>query len=322
MSCTLFYKGSLKAHVNLDCVMEIIQNQARNMDVSVIQANNDICIHFRNGQSEPLVFKFNSGQVSGFCKWNGTEINEYYKILDLFVELRPVFRLLSVYDDAGIGDTYVAQKKSCRIKLCPLPVDGELLLKRVQKNNFDSPTKVETYIMDRTGLRPPHKSLLRVIVQDFIQIMNIRGKEDFNPHAVMEVIRRINFMGYDRESELTMRSFEFYFSTYLLEIWIGHTFYYKNAGVVKDLPITTSGMKTSSIAGVYGIKSIFLNRHAGGATNSKEAQMVLFAKQYYETGNLGEVVVNDTPEREIQMLFSMLQYLGLRYIGIHKNGGV
>jgi len=41
-----------------------------------------------------------------------------------------------------------------------------------------------------------------------------------------------------------------------------------------------------------------------------------FAKKYYKTGSLGEVMVIDKLERELEFFFSMMNYLGFEYIGV------
>jgi hypothetical protein len=45
------------------------------------------------------------------------------------------------------------------------------------------------------------------------------------------------------------------------------------------------------------------------------------SKKYYKTGELGEVMVVDKPERELEFFFSMMDYLGFKYVGIEKERG-
>ena len=89
-------------------------------------------------------------------------------------------------------------------------------------------------------------------------------------------------------------------------------------GIVKSLTEDVRGLTSSNIAAKEGTLSIFLNRHSGGAGNSKEAEMRKLAKKYYKTGSLGEVMVIDKPERELEFFFSMMDYLGFKYIGVEK----
>jgi len=162
--------------------------------------------------------------------------------------------------------------------------------------------------------KPFYHALLRIIVQDFIKIVKIDSAEDFCPQAIIKLTDELEFFGEESRKE-DIEGFEFVFHWLLIEIWISYAFEYKKMGVVKDLPESTRGLHTSKEAALYGITSIFLNLHAGGASNSKEAEMKKLAKKYYRTGALGEVVIVDEPERELEFFFSMMEYLGLKHIG-------
>ena len=246
------------------------------------------------------------------------------KIFDLFLELQPLFKSLRIDDDEGLWHQYSAQKKPCKIKLRPLSADERKVLERIQANNLNPPTEVERFVMAKTTLQPYYKALLRLIVQDFIRIMDIKSIDDFDPEAIVDTakgfvvdsVKKVDFMG-EAGNCFSVKSFSFDFPYILLKIWIGYTFEYKKMGLVKGLTGNIRGLTTSAIAALYGIRSIFLNRHCG-INNAKEAEMNKFAKQYYKTHAMGEVMVIDEPERELEMLFSMLDYLGFKYVGVNE----
>ena len=272
-----------------------------------------IGVYFYNIRNEPLVIDIDNGNVDGFFKWNGESIAEINWIFNMFSSLQPYFELLQIDDDEGYWYTFEAQKKSGKIKLLSLPPEGKTLLTRIHENELNGFTTVEEFVKKKTELHPPHQALLHIIIQDFLKIMKIECIEDFCPSDIINLIQKINYLNLEKDTRLCLDGFDFYFRTFLLEIWFGYMFYYKNIGILKDLPATTKGAKTSKIAALYGIRSIFLNCHAGGPNNAKEAEMRLFAKKYYPERRHGEVMVIDSPEQELVMLFSMLTYLGLRY---------
>jgi len=179
---------------------------------------------------------------------------------------------------------------------------------------MNPPTEIETLVMKKTALSPFHQSLLRIIVQDFIKIMNIDCMDDFKPQSIADLANELRFLGkYHHKYEVNC--FDFEFPSILLQIWMSYSFEYKKMGIVKEVSEDIRGFFTSKIAACEGIKSIFLNRHSGGASNAKEAEMIKLAKKYYKTGALGEVMVIDKPEKELEFFFSMMDYLGFSYVG-------
>ena len=315
MSCTIFYKGTLKENYNPSDVLNIVSQHVRNINAEIMQSDNPIIINFLQGKSESLVFDFKDKKVDSFCKWNGENPEEFYRIFDMFIALQPLFKSLKIEDDEGLWNEYISQKKPCKIRLRPLFLDEIKFLERIKINEMNPPTEIEKFVMTKSTLTPFYKSLLRVIVQDFIKIMNFDSIDDFNPQSIVDLANELRFMGkyYYKHN---LEHFNFEFPSMLLEIWIGNTFEYKKMGLVKELSGNIRGFATSTLAAFEGIKSIFLNRHAGGASNAKEAEMIKLAKKYYKTGALGEVMVIDKPEKELEMLFSMMDYLGFGYVGV------
>jgi len=312
MGCTIYYKGTLKENVNESDVCCIVAKHLQGLNAELTSTVSSIIINFTKGQSEPLVFEFKENKVDYYCKWNGTDTEEFYKILDFFIDLKPLFKSLRIDDDEGIWNEYVIQKQPCKIKLRPLSSIELEFLGRINENEKTSPNTIEKLVISQTGLKPRNIALLRAITQDFIQIMGIESIDAFNPQIIIDYA---NSLMRDVYRHIEIDSFGFYFSRLFVMIWVHNAFKYKNISAVRDIPESVRGLTSSKIAAIEGIESMFFNRHAGGANNSKEAEMRKLAKKYYSTGALGEVVIIDKPERELELLFSMMDYLGFNYTG-------
>ena len=319
MSCTIFYKGTLKDPYNPTDVLDVVKNHLEIIQAKVGEDDNPIVINFFDGMSESLVFHFEKNRVDDFCKWNGESEEEFYAIFDMFIELKPLFKSLKIDDDGGLWHEYIIQKQPCKIKLRPLSSPNEIeLLKRIKLNERTTPSDIEQFIMTESEFSPFHKTLLRIIVEDFIKITTITNVCDFNPQEIIALIKEIDFFGGTGHCE-DLEWFDSLFFRIILILWIGNTFEYKKLGAVKNVPNETQGFMTNKEAALSGIESIFLNCHTGGATNAKEAEMMKLAKKHYRTGAIGEVMVIDEPERELEFLFSMMDYLGLKYIGVDRS---
>ena len=315
MSCTIFYKGTLRENTNPSDVLDIVSKHIKNINAELTQSTDPIVVNFLRGQSEPLVFEFKNKKLDSFCKWNGETPEEFYAIFDMFIELKSIFKSLKIEDDEGLWHEYIIQKQPCKIKLRPLSCIEIQFLERMKTNEINTPNEIEKFVMAKSNLTPFYKSLLRVIVQDFIEIMKIGSVDEFKPQAIVDLTNKLGFSteyGFSKDVE----NFNFLFHRMLVAIWISCVFEYKEMGVVKELADDTKGLQASKVAALWGIESIFLNRHSGGAANSKEAEMRKLAKRHYKTGALGEVMVIDKPERELEFFFSMMDYLGFIYIGI------
>jgi hypothetical protein len=273
-------------------------------------------LFFHNGPSEPLVFAFDNHKMNDFCKWNGDTIEELYRIFDLFVSIKPLFKSLKLEDDEGIWYSYLARNKPCKIQLRSLRTEQEQrLLRRMLDNLATPPDEFEKLIIDQSGLRPFHPSLLRIIVQDFIKIMNYRTWNDFHPEAIMERAGSGGF-ALEHPAQDDIRNFRYVFCYSLLRIWFSDAFTYQTDVPVHQVPGETRGLLTSEVAALYGTLSVFMNLHGGGAANVKEAEMIKLAAKYYPAGMAGEVMVVDEPERELTFFVSMMDYLGFRYAGV------
>jgi len=317
MSCTIYYKGILKESKLPEDVFGVISKHMQNINANLEQSTNLVVINFLQGNSETLIFQFEKSKINGFWKWNGNDPEEFYKVFDMFLEIKPLFKSLKIDDDDGLWNEYVIQNQPCKIKLRPLNTNEMRFLDRIKENESNPPNEVEQYIMCKTTLRPFYKSLLRVIIQDFIEIMKIDCVDNFNPQLIIDLTNELKFAGKYCHKR-GMANFNSHFDRMLLEIWISYAFEYKKMGIVKSLTEDVRGLTSSNIAAKEGTLSIFLNRHSGGAGNSKEAEMRKLAKKYYKTGSLGEVMVIDKPERELEFFFSMMDYLGFKYIGVEK----
>jgi len=313
MSCTIFYKGTLNEKSTPKDVIDTIQKHMKYINADLKYTDDSIVINFKSRLSEPLVFNFVNNSINSYCKWDGNNSEEFYRILDIFIELKHLFKILEVEDEEGLWYGYNIQKQPCKINLRSLSASNELqLLNRIINNNHNELNEIENYIISLSRLCPFNQSLLRIIVQDFIKIMQIENIKDFSRKAIVVLMDQITFVN-DHFAKTDLKYFEF--DTILMRLWISYVFTYKNMRIVKDLPENIKGLKSSKLAALFGILSIFLNCH-GGVVNEKHAQMKKFAAMYYMSYPLGEVLVKDKPEVEMELFFSMMDYLGFSYVGI------
>ncbi len=203
MSCTIFYKGTLKENHSPSDVFNVVSKHIRNINGEIIQSDNAIIVNFLQGRSESLVFDFKNKKIDSFCKWNGENPEEFYGIFDMFIELQPLFKSLKIEDDKGLWYEYLARKKPCKIKLRPLSSDEMKFLERIKVNEINPPTEIEKLVMAKSDLTPFYKSLLRIIVQDFIKIMNIKSINDFRPQDVVDFTNDLKFSGEDSYKHTT-----------------------------------------------------------------------------------------------------------------------
>ena len=362
MSCTIFYKGTLKENWNPDDVFNTVLKHVQKINAELEQFEDSFTLHFLQGKSEPLEFQFRNKRIDSFCRWNGENPEEFYAILDMFIELKPLFKLLNIKDDDGLWHEYVVQKQPCKIKLRPLSSDEMKFLDRAKVNEINPPSEIEKFVISQSGLtpisleamnnhmrlldqiktsgisspdelvqfyascqsqlkpgaKPFYHALLRIIAQDFIKIMDICNLDDFSRQDIVDLTNKLKFFGENSVKE-EVEHFDFNFHRMLIEIWVSYAFNYKDMGIVKELKGNIRGFATTKEAALCGITSIFLNRHSGGASNSKEAEMRKLAKKYYKIGALGEVVIVDKPEKELEFFFSMMDFLGLNYVGYDEK---
>jgi hypothetical protein len=316
MGCTIFYKGTLRDSVTPESVFDCVSELIEQIDCYLQRESQTMTVYFNKGTSEPLVFSFINNRINEFCKWNGDTSEEFYSILDMFIKIKPLFKSLRVEDDDGIWYSYLARNRACKIRLRLLESDKEQqLLRRTFTNLTVPPNDLEALLLEQLGLRPFKPSFLRIIIQDFNKIMNYQVPCDFNAETI---VIRASTLGFSDHQDINanIRNFKFIFPYIFLRIWLSYAFIYKTYGSVYKIPEETRGLKTSKIAALSGTLSIYLNLHSGGASNAKEAEMIKLAAKYYPTGFMGEVVVTDEPKRELELFFSMMDYIGFRYIGV------
>ena len=316
MSCTIYYKGTLKDSYSESDVFSTITQHLQKMSAKLYQEDTSIVIHFLQGKSETLVFDFKDRKIDGTFKWNGENKEEFYEVLDLFITLKSLFKSLKVDDDDDIWNEHLAQKSECKIKLRELSFEEQAVLKRIEINSKNPMNDLEYHIFKKSNFAPYYKNLLRIIIDDFIKIMNYNNVDDFNEQKIIDEAIKTNYFSENMSFVFTLKNFDFYFCTMIVIIWISNTCEYKKLGCIKDLDNNERGLASSKIAMSEGLESIFLNKHTGGASNSKAAEMRKLAKKHYKTWEMGAIMVIDKPEIELQFLFSMMDYLGFSYIGV------
>ena len=79
----------------------------------------------------------------------------------------------------------------------------------------------------------------------------------------------------------------------------------------------TKGLQPNKDAFEYGIRDLFFGKYSS-IVNTKHAEMVKFASKHYKPNAYGLVSIIDEPRRELEMLFSMTDYLGFKYVGLEK----
>jgi len=315
MSCTIFYKGKLKEDTTIDALSSIIKEQISKINCSFHQDDNCITVIFNAGNSEPLVFDFDNAKVDNFCKWNGEDENEFYAIFDLFIAIKPLFRSLRITDDEGAWEEYLAKSKPCKIKLRPLV--GEIenqLLNRALKNSSDPFGEIEQIVYDALRLHSAAPVLCRIITQDFIKIIGIKSRDDFAPKPIVDFTNNLDFAD-DHLGKVHVQNFEHTFKYMMLRVWISHAFTYKNRGMVHQLPNNVSGLKSSKLAALFGISSIFLNWHSG-IVNSKHTEMNKFADLHYMARIFGTMMFGGDEVKELELFVSMIDYLHFKYVGV------
>ena len=193
MSCTVYYKGTLKEDVAPKEVYNIVEKSLQNINVDLEKTKEILAINFVQSNSETLIFDFDKKKLNGFWKWNGNDPEEFYMVFDMFIEIKPFFKSLRIDDDEGLWNEYYIQKQPCKVKLRSLNANEMKLLDRIKANEGNPLNEIEKLIIFRSRFNPMNKALLRVIVQDFIEIMMIGSKEDFNPQTILNFANEIFF---------------------------------------------------------------------------------------------------------------------------------
>lgn len=314
MSCTIFYKGKLKKEYNFKDIVSTVQKHTGTFNWKLNIEENRVEIKFSDRKSEPLVLALEDNRIDGFCKWNGDNEEEYYKILDMFIELKPLFKQYKIEDDFGIWDNYLVQNKPCKIIKHSISTEQEQrLLQRIIDNTQNRYTDTEIELLDimyrHTEVAPFSKNICRLIVQDFIELFDIKSLTSEKRSQIIKVADEIS--GFNQYLSFTEENFIFEFIYIVVLIWINYYLSYKDKGIVKDLPNGINGLTSSKLAALYGIVSNFLNCHSG-TINSKQAEINKFMVKSISNNNpfvLSQLGVTT----ELELLLSVLDYLGFKY---------
>ena len=209
----------------------------------------------------------------------------------------------------------IIREHADKIPLRPISSAKEnQLLNRAISNLHIEYAEAEHIVLLSAVLQPSAQAICRLIVQDFIQILQIKNKDDFNPGTIVDFVNELGFAD-DHLGKAHTRIFKATFAYMLLQIWISHTFTYKNYGIVHQLSNKTRGLKGSKLAALFGIMSIFLNRHSG-VVNRKHTEMRKLAAKYFPVGCFGEVMIYGNEETQLIFLLSMMDFLGFKYVGV------
>ncbi len=314
MSCTIFYKGKLKENTNIQGVIEIIKSNAKNIDCSIIENKDSVTLLFNQGKTEPLVFDFKNDKIDNFCKWNGIEEQEFYKIFDIFIGIKPYFKSLKIEDDGGFWYTYNTMQKPCKIKRRTLLSDNELkLLERIKANSSTEFSQIEKDIFkqmyhDIEGSGPYSYRIWRLIVKDVVKLFDVNKLDKDTQVYLNKNANRIipGYFGVENYSVNLMAQ--------IVALWVGEFLRYKDLGTVSLLGDNIRGLSGSKEAAIWGIMSSFLNCHSG-IVNVKHSEIDKFMVQqlscefYFILNEL-----KDEGKTELELLVSILDYIGFKYI--------
>ena len=316
MGCTIFYNGKLKNEYTFKDIVSIVQKHTETFDCVLDINGSKVAINFCNGKSEPLVLTLQDNKIDGFCKWNGDNEEEYYKILDMFINLKPLFKPYKIEDDFGIWNSYLIRNKPCKIiKRSVLTEQEQRLLQRIIDNTQKGYSDVEIELLDtmyrRTEVSPFSKNICRLIVQDFLELFSIRSLTYEKRNEIIKVANKISEV--NQYLSLTEANFTVEFIYIVVTIWVSYYLSYKNKGIVKDLSNEIRGFESSKLAALFGIVSNFLNCHSG-TINPKHAEIDKFILKFVSHNN-PFMLSQLGAEREIELLISILDYLGFKYEG-------
>ncbi|MCX7903166.1 MAG: hypothetical protein N2486_01515 [Caloramator sp.] len=314
MSCTVFYKGKLKDEYTFKDIVSIIEKHAKFLECKLNISDISLELIFLKGKSEPLVLSLENNKINGFFKWNGIDEEEYYKILDMFIDLKPLFKSYKIEDDLGICDNYIIQNKPCKIIIRPILNDKEQkllqrILENINKKYSDTELELLNIMYRYSDISPFSENICRIIIQDFIKIFDIKSSISEKYNNILKVANEINW--FDGYLTFTEENFIFEFIYIVVAVWINYCLSYKNKGLVKDLSNNIRGLESSKLAAIYGITSNFLNCHTG-TVNSKHAEINKFMQKFYSNSNpftLSQLGA----ETELILLITILDYLGFKY---------
>lgn len=317
MGCTIFYKGKLKKNTNIRGVIEIIKSNAKNIDCSIIENIDSITLLFNQGKTEPLVFDFKNDKIDDFCKWNGIEEQEFYKIFDIFIAVKPYFKSLKIEDDGGFWYTYNTMQKSCKVKRRTMLSDNEIkLLERIKAKSLTEFSQIEKDIFKQMyhnieGSGPYSYKIWRLIVQDVAKLFDVT---ELDKNTQVYLIKKANKIIPDYFSYFDIENNSVNLKALIIALWVGEFMKYNDLEIVSLLDDNIRGLGGSKLAAVWGIMSSFLNCHSG-MVNAKHSEIDKFMVQqlscefYFVLNEL-----KDEGKTELELLVSILDYLGFKYI--------
>jgi hypothetical protein len=278
MSSTIYYKGTLKDSSSTGELYEAALRQSAVMNCKIVREEDSFYIEFSEGASEPLLFRFNNRKISWFCKWdNPGNPDEYYRIFDLFIAVKPLFKSLCVDDDEGAWHDYMQKSKPCKIRMRELSGPTELGL--LERDYCASDYDFSGFMIPGMRFIPYSDAVYCVIARDFLRIFKARRVQDLDRDLLLKLANKLRA----DDEPFTHDNFAFMFPYMLLQIWIGCCLAYKVEGRVYRLPDEVRGLKTNKLAAEFGLLSVFLNIHSG-TVNYKHAEMKRFAAAHLYTG--------------------------------------
>ena len=317
MSCAIFYKGKLKENADIQNVIELIKSNAKNIDCSIIEKKDSITLLFNQGKTEPLVFDFKNDKIDNFCKWNDIDEQEFYKIFDIFIAIKPYFKSLKVEDDGGFWYTYNTMHKPCKVKRRTALSNDEIkLLERIKAISSTGLSQIEKDIYKQMyhnieGAGPYSYRIWRLIAQDVVKLFDIT---ELDKNTYVYLIKKATIIILDYFSYFDIENFSVNLMALIVALWVGEFTIYKDIEIVSLLDDNIRGLSGSKKAAVWGIMSSFLNCHSG-MVNAKHSEIDKFMVQqlscefYFILNKL-----KDDGKTELELLVSILDYLGFKYI--------
>lgn len=274
MSSTIYYKGTLKDTRCAEDLYEAVRRQSATLNCKIVRSGNDFYIEFAGGASEPLLFRLNDGKVNWFFKWhNPANPDEYFRIFDLFIAIKPLFKSLRIDDDEGVWQEYLLKSTPCKIHLRQLSGPAELSL--LEKNFKASDYDLTRFMMPGMMFLPYSNIVYCVIARDFLRIFNTDSVTALDKDRILNLANKLRI----DDQLFTHENFAFMFPYMLVQIWIGCCLAYKIEGRVCGLPDAVRGLKTNRLAAEFGLLSTFLNIHSG-TVNYKHAEIKRFAARH------------------------------------------
>ena len=317
MSCTIIYKGMLKENADIQNVIELIKRNAKDIDCNIIEKKDTITLLFNQGKTEPLVFDFKNDKIDNFCKWNGIEEKEFYKIFDIFIAIKPYFKSLKVEDDGGFWYIYNTIHKPCKVKRRTALSNDEIkLLERIKAISSTGLSQIEKDIYKQMyhnieGAGPYSYRIWRLIAQDVVKLFDIT---ELDKNTYVYLIKKATIIILDYFSYFDIENFSVNLMALIVALWVGEFTIYKDIEIVSLLDDNIRGLSGSKKAAVWGIMSSFLNCHSG-MVNAKHSEIDKFMVQqlscefYFILNKL-----KDDGKTELELLVSILDYLGFKYI--------